>query len=649
MGQSGSKPPGSLPFGHVAFLDTSSPATDIQQSTNDDDQQNSNSNNEDEKHKDRLLSVPHQYGLTTHYSNSSSNSNLNSSTSIHYRPCTPPTPPTPLSFNFSSSPSSSSSSFSLVTLSHITDHMDTFNNNNKNNNNDEISPSHWITLINDVTYVDTTYYRKPSPPSNSNYHHTDTNDENESPLPPLPAFTMTEKPLTTTDLKSIDKTMHVISLTQQNLIRLNPNIGLFTMICKLDLANNKLSSLPETIGYLDRLETLYLGNNQLETLPDTIGHLTKLIELDVSHNQLNTLTPCIAYLKKLQVLAASHNLIHELPVHLAIGLKGLTILDLSHNVISVLPAEITQLHFLRRLLLDGCPLVDPSATATTATASSSSLAATYSAGRTSRTQKPPCYSQLHSPPSLLEQCARTIVRDTRHHSYYQQRFTQLPYHLVSYLYSAIPCTLCQGPYFDTYVTRGRLVERTGRWIPVEYRLCRAHFTNENDRLLCMFSSEGATFASTTMDSKSSSLSWNQPYRPPLPPTLAKKKKKKTDRRRKSASGTLSSLTTPSTSSSSSIYQDVAFQQHQTAASLMMESVIQQPQQEPMPQDENMRMDPINSNGWRAHRMKVMNKNQSGFLSLTKSSPLPGGGGVGGGGAAAADQTGDTIPSHHQQV
>ncbi|CAO3600477.1 unnamed protein product [Absidia cylindrospora] len=525
--------------------------------------------------------------------------------------------------------------------------MDTFNNNNKNNNNDEISPSHWITLINDVTYVDTTYYRKPSPPSNNNYHHTDTNDENESPLPPLPSFTMTEKPLTTTDLKSIDKTMHVISLTQQNLIRLNPNIGLFTMICKLDLTNNKLSSLPETIGSLNRLETLYLGNNQLETLPDTIGHLTKLIELDVSHNQLNTLTPCIAYLKKLQVLAASHNLIHELPVHLAIGLKGLTILDLSHNAISVLPAEITQLHFLRRLLLDGCPLIDPSATATTtATASSSSLA-THSTGLTSRTQKPPCYSQLHSPPSLLEQCARTIVRDTRHHSYYQQRFTQLPYHLVSYLYSAIPCTLCQGPYFDTYVTRGRLVERTGRWIPVEYRLCRAHFTNENDRLLCMFSSEGATFSSsssTAMDLKTtSSLCWNQPYRPPLPPSLSKKKKH-TGRRRKSAS-TLS-LTTPSTSSSSSIYQDVVYQQHQTAASLMMESVIQQPpqqQQEPVPLDDNTRMDPINSNGWRAHRMKVMNKNQSGFLSLTKSSPLPGGGGVGGGGAAAAaGETGDTI-------
>ncbi|KAI8332677.1 hypothetical protein BC941DRAFT_381290 [Chlamydoabsidia padenii] len=597
MGQSGSKPPGSLPFGHVAYLDTSSPATEKQHSTNDNDHKDDTLQPSQEGHEgDRLLSAPQQYGLSTPYCDNNNNNIIR----YQYRPCTPPTPPTPLSFNFTStsypSSSSSTSSFSLFGSVQAKDHMDI----NKNNNNDKLPSSDWLTLMNDVTYVDATYYQKA--PSNDRTMINTKDHRNRNPLPPLPSFTMTEKSLTTTDLKSIDKTMHVISLAQQNLIRLNPNIGLFTMICKLDLTNNKLTCLPDSIGYLGRLESLYVGNNQLDALPDTIGHLTKLIELDVSHNQLTTLTPCIAYLKKLQILIVSQNHIHELPVHLVVGLKGLTILDLSDNPISVLPAEITQLHFLRRLLLDGCPLVDPSTTTLASSSSSTTLllssqSSSSSPITASRIRKPPCYSLLHSPPSLLEQCARSIVRDTKRHSYYQQRFYQLSPHLVTYLYSATPCTLCQNPYFDTYVARGRQIERNGRWLPVEYRLCQAHFTTEDDRLLSMFSSEGtssssssSSFLSTSMDR---GLSWNQPYRPSLPalPKLTRRK---------------SSLQTKDQKDT---------QQHKAA--LMMESVIQQQQQQEHTQDD-VRMELFN-NGWRAHRMKVMNKNQSGFLSLTKSS------------------------------
>ncbi|KAI8096702.1 uncharacterized protein BX664DRAFT_311622 [Halteromyces radiatus] len=440
-------------------------------------------------------------------------------------------------------------------------------------------PSHWMTLMNDVTYIDSTYYQKNITPYNPSDDHTTGN-----PLPPLPPFTMTEKILTSADLQTIDKTMHVISLSQQNLIRLSPSIGLFTRICKLDLSNNKLSSIPTTIGYLYQLEALYLGNNQLDSLPDTIGYLTKLVELDVSHNQLTTLTPCMAYLKKLQALTVAHNQLQDLPVHLVIGLKGLTILDLSHNPITILPAEITQLHFLRRLLLEGCPLMDPDST----------------------NIKPPCYPLVHSPPSLLEYCARTIVRDTKRHQYYQQRFPQLSDHLIEYLNSGTPCTLCHAPYFDTYVARGRLVERSNRWIPVEYRLCQAHFTDETNRLLYMFSSSSSspsldhTLTSSSPSSISSTFSWHRPYRPPLP-QLPNKIKRKSIYNHSITTDSISTIT------------------ETTTTAVMMESVIQQQQQQQQQllMQDDTRMDPINNNGWRAHRMKVMNKNQSGFLSLTK--------------------------------
>lgn len=236
MGQSGSKPAGSLAFGQVAYLDTSSsPATEKHDTPPPPPSLTPSPlpspHDKDTHQEDRLLSVPRQYGLSV--TSPCSNTN-NSSAHYQYRPCTPPTPPTPLPFNLSSASassypsSSSSSSFSLFTSLQAKDHMD----NNVNNNNDNLSTFDWLTLMNDVTYVDTTYYHKAATLHNG----TQRGDYDQNPLPPLPpSVTITEKSLTTTDLQSIDKTMHVISLAQQNLIRLNPNIGLFTMICKLDL------------------------------------------------------------------------------------------------------------------------------------------------------------------------------------------------------------------------------------------------------------------------------------------------------------------------------------------------------------------------------------------------------------------------------
>jgi hypothetical protein len=63
----------------------------------------------------------------------------------------------------------------------------------------------------------------------------------------------------------------------------------------------------------------------------------------------------------------------------------------------------------------------------------------------------------------------------------------------------------------------------------------------------------------------------------------------------------------------------------------MESVIQQQDQLQQHTQDDARMDLFNNSGWRAHRMKVMNKNQSGFLTLTK----------------ATHANGNSDPPHHQ--
>src|SRR5690606_31772996 len=102
---------------------------------------------------------------------------------------------------------------------------------------------------------------------------------------------------------------------------------------------------------------LKLSDNQLVSLPSTIGYLTKLATLTLNNNKIIELPPEIGQI------------------------KSLVNLDLADNPIKVLPAELGRLRYLRKLCLDGCPLV-----------------------------KKFVHEHVHSPPSLFELAARTIVR-----------------------------------------------------------------------------------------------------------------------------------------------------------------------------------------------------------------------------------------------
>lgn len=171
----------------------------------------------------------------------------------------------------------------------------------------------------------------------------------------------------------------------------------------------------------------------------------------MSHNQLQALTPLISHLSKLQILNVAYNELKEITI-VSIH-SSLTLLDLSFNPISILPAEITQLPFLRRLRLEGCPL----------------------------TSTLDDFSLTHNPPSLLEICSRIIVKTRKELS------VLLPTELSNYLSNYKTCSHCQGPYFSSFVSRGRWIDRNDIWIPLEYRLCSAHWSNESDRIYTMFS------------------------------------------------------------------------------------------------------------------------------------------------------------------
>ncbi|KAI7878971.1 L domain-like protein [Lichtheimia hyalospora FSU 10163] len=314
----------------------------------------------------------------------------------------------------------------------------TSSNNDLTQRNSHLDGDDKESLYNDVAYIDKKYYHQHNEPPPYSY--------NKEPLD--------GKQFTFMDVydQVYNKSMQEIDASARRLINLSPNISCFKMIRRLNISRNLLTRLPEAIGRLENLEYLCLAYNQLVELPDTISHLSNLTELNVSHNCLVDLTACFRIgSKKLHTIHAQNNAIDHLSYHIR-NMTHLAYFNMSENPITVLPAEVAQLPYLRHMLLQGCPL-------------QSNLTHTLD----------------HDPPSLREICARIALRkqlDTSH----------LPDHLVTYLATAKPCTSCRGPYFENYITRGQWIEKAEGLLPLEHRLCSAHWYDEDDRILHMFSS-----------------------------------------------------------------------------------------------------------------------------------------------------------------
>ncbi|KAG1054066.1 hypothetical protein G6F43_003904 [Rhizopus delemar] len=243
----------------------------------------------------------------------------------------------------------------------------------------------------------------------------------------------------------------MMDLSKRNIFTITSDISYLTMIKRLELSNNQLYELPDAIGYLHQLEYLSVSHNHLVFIPDTICHLSQLKQIDLSHNHLQSITPYLGHLSRLESIHLQHNQLSQLPFTLD-GLSSLMSLDLSHNPISILPAQLIQLPFLRRLRLENCPLA------------------------TSLDH----FDTRHDPPSLREICARTLVPF--------RKKVQLTESLDDYLSSYSLCNHCHRPYFDSFVSRGRWLERNDLAIPLEYRLCSAHWSDESDRVFATFSS-----------------------------------------------------------------------------------------------------------------------------------------------------------------
>ncbi|KAI8374049.1 hypothetical protein EDC96DRAFT_498357 [Choanephora cucurbitarum] len=307
-----------------------------------------------------------------------------------------------------------------------------------------------LILLRDLAYIDYTYYSTwtPSVTSFSIPHHHNDISINTTHGPTHISFADAL-------LTSPDKSYQEIYLTNRGIRSLSSNISMLSTIRRLDLSNNHITELPDFIGCMRSLEYLSVSRNQITSLPATIGYLSNLLELDVSYNRLDSLTPSIGHLNKLKSFTLSYNSLQQLPIEIG-RLVNLIALDLSRNPLRVLPAEVSKLPFLRRMLLEECPL--------------------YSELR---------YPMSHHPVSLMETCARTVVR-------HQIDSSSLPDRLIQYIQTAKPCSSCGGPYFESCVLRGRWIEKSDLQIPLEYILCSAHWSDADDRMLSMFSTQPET-------------------------------------------------------------------------------------------------------------------------------------------------------------
>lgn len=201
-----------------------------------------------------------------------------------------------------------------------------------------------------------------------------------------------------------------------------------------------------------------------------MDQLKHLKHLDISHNRLTQLPSGIYSLCKLTHFDMSHNPLRRVSANLA-RLIELSLLDLSSTEIISIPAELLTTLSMTTIRLENCQHLGDELN----------------------------QILVHNPPSLVETCARQMIqpilldliqkkKNKKQQKKQEESFQRLPQHVLHYLSRPKACSTCGGPYFQSSVTRYRIVQRQDdSWVPVEYKLCSAHWNNERDRILALFS------------------------------------------------------------------------------------------------------------------------------------------------------------------
>ncbi|KAI8372450.1 hypothetical protein BD560DRAFT_482817 [Blakeslea trispora] len=234
------------------------------------------------------------------------------------------------------------------------------------------------------------------------------------------------------------------------------------------------TELDNDLTYIDK--TYYASTLLPKKLPSSMDQLKNLRHLNLSHNELYQIPSSIYFLEKLNHLDVSFNPFKQIPANIAC-LINLSFLDLSNTNIYSIPVELLRLS-MTMIRIDGCSHILDRSTEFN-------------------------HELTHNPVSLFETCARSIMRPILYDLTMKKKrkkqeefllkhvdLKRIPDHIHSYLSQPKACSSCGGPYYQSYVIRYRIVQRQDElWIPVEYRMCSAHWNTESDRILSLFTNK----------------------------------------------------------------------------------------------------------------------------------------------------------------
>lgn len=118
----------------------------------------------------------------------------------------------------------------------------------------------------------------------------------------------------------------ILDAANQRITEIPPTIAKYTRVTRVELAYNKLTTLPAELFQLP-IESLDVRGNQLAALPAAIGTLHRLVSLDLEDNPIAVLPDELCNLTALEGLTLQNVPITQLPANIG-NLTSLTFLSL---------------------------------------------------------------------------------------------------------------------------------------------------------------------------------------------------------------------------------------------------------------------------------------------------------------------------------
>jgi Leucine-rich repeat (LRR) protein len=147
-----------------------------------------------------------------------------------------------------------------------------------------------------------------------------------------------------------------VNLANNKIRTVPPSIRNFKSVRKLNFNNNQIEDVSDEIASLEKLEEISFYKNRLSSFPEALYGIPHLKVIDLYHNDISR-ADRLAEMKNLEILYLANNKLFTLPENLG-QLPRLKELYLHHNQLSNLPEGISHLDELRVLRVNDNRLLE---------------------------------------------------------------------------------------------------------------------------------------------------------------------------------------------------------------------------------------------------------------------------------------------------